>query len=109
MNEHFLLDGIREGFHISSISSMDQICMVEAPNHPSALKYSDLVNKELVDQIVLSHCVKASEPPYVVSPIAAILKENADDVRIIHDGSRPTGDAMNDYSDLHPVHSQTLE
>ena len=44
----------------------------------------------------------------MISPIGAIPK-GEDEVRVIHDGSRPTSDSMNDYSSLHSVHYQTLE
>ena len=38
----------------------------------------------------------ASKKPTIVSAIAAIPKDNG--IRLIHDGSRPRGMAMNDYS-----------
>ena len=105
----FLLEGIRNGFRISNVESPDQVHCVEHRNHPSAIQFSGLVEKDLRLQLALNHYVCASEPPLVISPIGAIPKEGGDDVRIIHDGSRPVGDAMNDYSVLHSVHYQTLE
>ena len=49
------------------------------------------------------HYVKTTSKPRVVSPLGAIPKDGGDEVWLIHDGSRPLGDAMNDYSTLYPI------
>ena len=53
------------------------------------------------------HYVIACKKPTVVSALAAIPKDDTS-VRIIHDGSRPAGQAMNDYSVPESVKFQTL-
>ena len=62
-------------------------------NHASAYQ----VEKELLDQIQIGHYIIADRKPAVVSAMVAIPKEDGS-VRLIHDGSRPIGAAMNDYS-----------
>ena len=104
----FLIEGIKHGFRISNVEHYSEVKQVEVSNHSSALNNSDLVEEELVEQIKLGNYVKTKVPPKVISPIGAILK-NEQEVRIIHDGSRPTGDAMNDYSTLHSEHYQTID
>lgn len=52
---------------------------------------------ELRDQIVKGNYILCDRPPKIISALAAIPKEDGS-VRLIHDGSRPIGKAMNDYS-----------
>ena len=107
-DKEFLLDGIKHGFRISSIKDQSNVRKVETPNHTSAIKYKDLVEVELKEQLALGNYIKSTVPSHIVSPIGAIPKSD-NEVRVIHDGSRPTSDAMNDYSVLHSVHYQTLD
>lgn len=76
-------------------------------NHPSAYQNKKQVEKEIKDQIANSCYVIADRPPVVVSALAAIPKDDGS-VRLIHDGSRPVGSAMNDYSLPESVKFQTL-
>ena len=104
-----MLDGIRFGFKISNLDSGDinEEKSVEVNNHPSAYSHSKLVEQELSNQLAYGHYVKTTSKPRVVSPLGAIPKDGGDEVRLIHDGSRPLGDAMNDYSTLYPIRYQT--
>ena len=80
---------------------------VEQKNHRSALQHKEAVEHELIDQIKKGHYVIASKKPTIVSALAAIPKDG-NDIRLIHDGSRPVGRAMNDYSIPESVKFQTL-
>lgn len=102
----FLLEGIRQGFRIT-----DEHCVLrtaEGDNHRSAIQHNDAVEKELLKQIAAGNYVLASEKPTIVSPLAAIEKDDGD-IRLIHDGSRPMGCAMNDYASVQHEHFQTIE
>ena len=107
----YLIDGLKNCFKISDLSGSDYVNIqkVELDNHQSAKKYSTQVENELKSQIELGYYVGSDGVPTIVSPIGAIPKDNGKDVKIIHDGSRPTGEAMNDYSSLHAVKYETLE
>ena len=50
----------------------------------------------MLREIENGHYVICQEPPDIVSPMAAIPKPDGD-VRLIHDCSRPVGEAVNDY------------
>ena len=65
------------------------------------------VEKELVDQINKRHYTVASEKPSVISALPAIPNDD-NSMRIIHDGSRPVGQAMNHYSTPDSVKFQSL-
>ena len=104
----FLLDGITNGFHITELDS--DIVHVKEKNHFSATvpETKKKVEKELVAQIQQGNYVVAKTQPAIVSPLAAIPKDGSDEVRLIHDGSRPAGAAMNDYTGHHSVRYQTI-
>ena len=70
---------------------------VHQQNHASAYQHRAQVEKELLDQIQMGHYIIADRKPAMVSAMVAIPKEDGS-VRLIHDGSRPIGAAMNDYS-----------
>ena len=61
-----------------------------------------------MDLITKGHYIIADRPPTIVSALAAIPKDDGT-VRLIHDGSRPVGKAMNDYSLAEMVKFQTLQ
>ena len=61
----------------------------------------------MLDQMNKGHYVIACKKPTVVSALAAIPKDDTS-VRIIHDGSRPAGQAVHDYSVPESVKFQTL-
>ena len=96
-DKEFLLQGIANGFDI--IDDDVVISPVSAENHPSAKPSSKLygkASKQILTEIELGNYVICDSPPEIVSPIAVIPKPDGD-VRLIHDCSRPIGNAVNDY------------
>ena len=47
--------------------------------------------------------------PHIVSALGAIPKKNSPDVRLIHDASRPSGSALNDYAINNPFSYQSIQ
>ena len=82
---------------VSVFSKESVIQPVTQPDHGSALQQKSQVENELVDQMTKGHYIIADRPPTIVSTLAAIPKDDGT-VRLVHDGSRPVGKAMNDYS-----------
>ena len=89
-----MLEGIRHGFRLSdeNHSTAD----VEVRNHRSAMEHIDQLERELPDQVAQVNYMLASSKSSIVSPLATIPKDG-EDVRLIHDASRPMGTAMKDY------------
>ena len=100
IDKAFLLDGVENGFSICDVENYSNVKCVQVNNHPSVQKYHKLVEKELLTQIDAGNYVYANEStmPTIVSPLGAIPKEGQDGVRVIHDCSRPIGDALNDHA-----------
>ena len=107
-DKDFVITGVEQGFRISDIVTPSATKAVEWDNHLSAHNYSHLVEKELKDQLSFGYYVKSSCLHPVASPLGANKKDNCEEVRILHDGSRPLGDGMNEYCTLYLVKYQTL-
>lgn len=108
-DREYLLEGIKYGFRISDISLETKISKVCSKNHPSAINHQTLVDQELRQQLSVGNYVCSQVPPLIISPLGAIEKDGGKGIRLIHDGSRPFGEAMNDYTSSYSVHYQTLE
>ena len=96
-DKEFLLQGIANGFDI--IDDNVVISPVSAKNLPSARPSSELYeksSKQILSEIEVGNYVVCESPPEIISPIAVIQKPDGD-VRLIHDCSRPIGNAINDY------------
>lgn len=93
----FILSGIRNGFDI-----IDPDCnpiRVELDNHPSASvnsPYFKLASEQIQNEIDNGNYIPVDHPPVIVSPLGVIPKPDGG-IRIIHDCSRPQGQAVNDY------------
>ena len=107
-DKDFLITGIRQGFRVRD--DMDrEVKPVCVDNHPSVDKNFGLVEKELKQQLESGNYKLADQgfQPKVVSPLGAIPKED-NDIRLIHDCSRPAGHALNDYCNHTSVTYQTI-
>ena len=71
VDKDYLLDGICNGFRITDIKSSADVKTVESSNHPSALKYHQLVENELLQQIEMGHYILSEMPAKIISPIAS--------------------------------------
>ncbi len=107
VDRDYLLDGIKYGFHLTDSEAV--LHPASFPNHKSTEDSRAAVEKELRSQIAAGHYVIASEPASIISPLAAIPKGTDGAVRLIHDGSRPKGESMNDYTTLHSIKYESLD
>ena len=100
IDEIFLLDGIRNGFRIRN-SDVEPIT-VEQDNYNSAINKDvrDRVEKQILDEIREGRYVVTNIKPKIVSALGAIEKPDSNDIRLIHDASRPIGLGLNDYASL---------
>lgn len=101
----FLLDGVRDSFHI--LDNDITVTNVKEKNHVSCA-VNKATEKELVDQINKGNYITATKETYCqtkeVHALAAIPKEQ-DKIRLIHNGSRP-GQTMKNCSVLEIVKFQ---
>ena len=89
--------GICNGFQLVSNFSFRS---VEVENYKSAL---DPLNKDMVEEQIKTELLEGryqivSEKPAIVSALGAIRKSNGK-IRLIHDASRPSGGALNEYAE----------
>ena len=77
-------------------------------NYRSAIERKDEVEAQILDEIANGHYVVASEIPTITSALGAIPKKDGG-VRLIHDASRPDGNALNDFATRDPVKFMTVD
>ena len=97
-DKDFLLNGIVNGFQVVKPNIMAK--SVYCNNYKSATSSPNRakVEKQIMEEIRLNRYVICNEPPVIVSALGAIPKPDSNDIRLIHDCSRPIGYALNDYA-----------
>ena len=105
----FLSDGICNGFKL--VEPGTRFSDVDMDNYKSA---TNPVNRPMVEQtirqeIALGNYVVSPTKPRIVSALGAIPKPNSPEICLIHDCSRPHGQAVNDYITTNSFKFQTLD
>ena len=97
-DRHFILQGVAEGFRVTNVS-------VHTPpsrqkNHPSvtSAKNKERVQLQIQEEIDNGRYIVCTERPHIISALGAVPKPNTEDIRLIHDASRPHGTALNDFA-----------
>lgn len=68
-----------------------------------------VVEQTIRDEIAQGNYVVSAVKPRIVSALGAIPKQNSTEIRLIHDCSRPHGQAVNDYITTESFKFQTLD
>ena len=108
-DQDFLLDGLSNGFKILPATS--DITQVECDNYKSATDpaHRGKVEAQLKEEMRKGNYELSRTKPAIVSALGAIPKKGSDDIRLIHDCSRPEGFALNDYAEAERFSYQTLD
>jgi len=67
------------------------------------------VEQTILNEIAEGNYVISDAKPTIISALGTIPKPDYSEVRLIHDCSRPTGQALNDYITSHSFKFQTLD
>ncbi|MCK5872999.1 MAG: hypothetical protein KAG26_09245, partial [Methylococcales bacterium] len=105
-----ILQGVRDGFHIIE-QGIDIHTSVHQKNYKSALdpERKPIVEAQIITELEHGHYKKIATKPTIISALGAIPKKDSSKVRIIHDCSRPAGNAVNDYAYSSPFRFQKLQ
>ena len=108
-DKSFLLDGIANGFNIvdDNVNPLPADC----ENYLSATDPSvkSVVEKQIRLEFENGNYEIVNKRPVIVSALGAIPKQNSDEVRLIHDCSRPIGTSLNNLASKYSVKYQTVE
>ena len=109
VDRDFLLKGIFEGFDI--VDDNVKPLPAECNNYLSATDVSvkAKVEKQILYELEHGHYEITEKRPVIVSALGAIPKPASEEVRIIHDCSRPIGTSINDLATKFSVKYQTIE
>ena len=103
----FILNGVQLGFKLSELDKPDTKKTL-MKNYFSAFKYRHAVENQILEEIENGHYLIVNNQPSIVSALGAIPKKNGD-VRLIHDCSRPVGNAVNEFALRNRFKYQTLQ
>ncbi len=109
-DRNYLLNGIKNGFDI--IDPNSEIKSAKTKNYRSATcpENRPIVEAMIRREINEGRYVKVSKPPVLISALGAVEKPDSSDLRLIHDGSMPRGEALNDYAfDVEKLKYQTVQ
>lgn len=90
----------------------DQITQpTEVANSNSALRgpNKNKVESQILTELEHGHYLKTDHKPTIISAISAISKKNTDNIRLIHDCSRPIGKAVNDFAPSDTFRFETIQ
>ena len=109
MHREFILDGVKNGFNI-----IDPECVpisVEMDNYSSATagNVRAQVESQILTEIQNGRYRIVDHKPCIVSALGAIPKRDSNKIRLIHDASRPTGEALNDYATIDHFQYQSVQ
>ncbi|KXJ08119.1 hypothetical protein AC249_AIPGENE24810 [Exaiptasia diaphana] len=109
-DKDFLIDGITNGFNILNIPH-DIIDTAEVYNYKSATDNAirDKVERQITSEIAQGNYVISQTKPTIISALGAIPKKDSNDVRLIHDCSRPEGASVNSYATCEHYAYETVE
>jgi len=105
----FICNGVCSGFKL--IETGTSFLDVDMDNYKSATNpvNSSKVEQTIRDEIAQGNYVISAVKPRIISALGAIPKPNSSEIRIIHDCSRPHGQAVNDYISTESFKFQTLD
>ena len=105
----FLLDGITNSFKI--IPGNVQLTDADVTNYCSAMdsRVWPQVERQLLNEIKQGNYIIAAEKPPIVSALGAIPKQDSNDIRLIHDCSRPDSPSLNSYVDSKHYSYETVD
>ena len=105
-----MIDGIKHGFNILD-EPHDNIVAAEVHNYKSATNndIKDKVEQQIKSEIAQGNYVITQTKPTIISALGAIPKKDSNDVRLIHDCSRPAGVSVNSYATCEHYAYETVE
>jgi hypothetical protein len=109
-NRAQLLENIRSGFQITNLPQ-PQDASVEVHNYKSATnaRARPHVERQIQEELDNNNYRIVFDKPHIVSALGAIPKDKAETkFRLIHDASRPAGQALNDLAVNSPFKYQTV-
>lgn len=104
----YILDGVKNGFRVTTQDyTGDFVC---ERNYKSATnpKVAPLVEQQIKEEIANGRYIITKDRPRIISALGAIMKDNGK-VRLIHDCSRPPGNALNDLAECNRFSYQSIQ
>ena len=94
----FILSGLKHGFDI--VDKFDCFEEVDCDNYSSATspETRGKVEQVILEELQAGNYKVAESKPAIVSALGAVPKQDSDEIRVIHDASRPPGKSLNTFA-----------
>ena len=111
VDEDFIIKGISLGFDIVVSDNISKVKPVVCKNYKSVTDpgVKLKVEKQLIYEIKAGRYMFTTQKPLIVSALGAIPKPDSDDLRLIHDCSRPQGNSVNTFADPKSFQFNTID
>ena len=103
------MEGVTNGFRITTQVPEGGDVLQDNYRSATAEDVRGAVEKQIREEIDNGRYCVTKDPPRLVSALAAIPKPGSTRVRLIHDCSRPRGQALNDFADKEGFKYQTVK
>ena len=103
------MTGIKDGFHIVDPGGITGTSQTDNYSSATNPEVRPLVEKQINFEISHGHYQVTNEQPKIISALGAIPKGRGKGIRLIHDCSRPVGNALNEYATHDPFQYQTIQ
>ena len=100
IDEHFIIHGLLYGFDIVNLTNVCEVKPVQCANYKSATNahVKLQVEQQILHEVSRGQYMVTSSKPRIISALGAIPKQGSDELRLIHDCSRPHGKGVNAYA-----------
>ena len=108
-DSEFLLDGLTFGFKIMDLPG--ELPESECANYKSATCAQNFaaVENQIRKEISLGRYYISDSKPRIISAIGAVPKPDSNDIRLIHDCSRPLGQSINSFASVERFSFETID
>ena len=111
-DREFILQGIQHGFDLIDMD-IDKSCInkCEVDNYSSATDSGiiDKVEEQILHEVSEGNYVICKDKPTIVSAIGTVPKPNSNDIRLIHDCSKPMGGSLNHFATIEKTKYQSID
>jgi hypothetical protein len=103
---------VLNGFSIINVNDEKTIVVAECENHKSCFSTNErrlATERVFLTEVNKNNYVVSAIKPTIVSALGAVSKTDSNDIRLIHDASRPLNRSLNYYASVEKTHYTSID
>lgn len=108
----FIMNGLLNGFSIIDVNDEETIVVTECENHKSCFSTNEkrlVTERVILTEVNKNNYVVSAIKPKIVIALGAVPKTDSNDIRLIHDASRPLNRSLNYYASVEKTHYTLID